>query len=170
MAGLRRTVLLFLSVVVTVGAISGLDALIKGNVMARYSWDEMPKFWRNSNLYPLVLFGASFIITALIGLSVFQGIESAIYCIWVITYCASGIESLLYWWWLKPLKIKQPAHWKPGKPAVGWFEYPDKAPWLDPLIIPRFFSKPSAVTTRRGVYLSSLTFSALLMLSDVFLF
>ena len=160
---------LFLSVTTTVVAISVLDALIKGNVMARYSWAEMPKFWRNSNLYPLILFGASFSITALIGLSVFHGIESALYIIWVIVCCASGIESLLYWWFLRPLNIKQAAHWKPGAPIAGWFDYPEKAPWLDPLIIPRIFSKPSATTTRRGVYRSSLIFSAALLLCDLFL-
>lgn len=161
---------IFLSVMMTVMAISALDALIKGNVMVRYTWVKIPKFWRNSNLYPIVFFGASFVITALIGLSVFQGIKSVLYCIWVVILCASGIESLLYWWLLRPLNIKQTAHWKPGTPVVGWFEYPDTAPWLDPLIIPRFLSKPSATTTRRGVYKSSLIFSATLLLCDMFLF
>ena len=161
---------LFLSVMMTVTAISGLDALIKGSAMVRYSWVEMPKFWRNNNFYPIVFFGASFVITVLIGLSVFQGINSVLYCIWVVILCASGIESLLYWWLLRPLNIKQTAHWKPGKPAIGWFEYPEKAPWLDPLIIPRIFSKPSATTTRRGVYKASLIFSAALLLCDLFLF
>jgi len=138
------------------------DAMIKGTIMSRKKWEEVPSFFKNDNLYPWILFFVmgiagvmySFAFTDLWEIRLTFYIQS-------LVLGMLGFESLAYWWSLKPLNIKQKAHWKPGPPPVTYFDYPDYAPWLDGLYLPLLISRLSdgentANTTRHGVYWGSI--------------
>jgi len=112
-----------------------VDALIKGTIMARKEWNEIDNFWKqSSNLYPNILF----ICTGIVGLMYAfarwdEWYNILVFMLQVLIMGSLGLESLVYWWSLKPLGIKQKSFWKEGTPAATWFDYPDVAPWLNGL-------------------------------------
>jgi len=154
-----------------------IDANLKGRAMAHYHWDDIPNFWKhNKGAYEYILTALSAIGAFFLMLTFFNNIiHQFIFIFSVFFLFLSGFPSIIYWWMLKPLNIKQCAHWDNINPDrfVYWFEYPDKAPWLDDLIIPLIFSNlcsDSHTTSRNGVYLGSFFFIFLLFLVESFIF
>lgn len=151
-------------------AIGFLDAFIKGKLRARKSWDETPDFWKSGRgPYEPILFA---IALTLAGLAMFAfydfWLNRILFAVRLLLLGFCGLESLLSWWWLKPLGIKQKAHWKQGSPPAGWFDYPDHAPWMNPYAIPLLFSKllePNTKCTSRGGILLGSSIAAVISIA-----
>jgi len=128
--------------------------------MARLDWEDVPNFWKSGKgLFEPILFICSIILGLLFAFATYEfWLDRIIFLFGSLLLGLVGGESLFYWWLLKPLNIKQKAHWKEGNPVVGFFEYPPNPIWLDKLIIPLWISKladKTEHTTRCGVYLGS---------------
>ena len=115
--------------------VSAFDAEIKGTIMARKEWDELADFWKQrSNLYPTVIFLCLGVLGLMYAFARWdEWYKITLFMLQVLIMGSLGLESLIYWWLLKPLGIKQKAFWKEGTPPATWFDYPDKAPWLNSL-------------------------------------
>lgn len=120
-----------------------VDSNVKGRAMARYGWDALPDWLRDRGVlcWRSVLAGLVLCSVVLpmswsdLGLSWRQSVG-------VLLLGSSGVESVLYWWLLRPLGIKQHCWWKDyglGQPA-SWFDYPPSAPWLR--VLPGFWWCP----------------------------
>ena len=149
------------------------DALIKGNVQARYTWDTLPTFWKSGKGFYEPLFFMCYIILAfLFAFAKWEmWIDRILFLTELLLLGLVGVESLLYWWFLKPLGIKQKAYWKAGNPIVTWFDYPPSPHWLNVLFLPLFFSKvvneKVKSTTRNGVYFGSICAIILILIIEL---
>jgi len=94
---------------VAIIAIAAIDALNKGRMMATVGWDDLPAFWRDKGWFAWRSVLALLVIVMCVGLWLVGGWRPAA-ALLVMAGC--GVESVLYWWWLKPFGIKQPMFWK----------------------------------------------------------
>lgn len=134
------------------------DAWIKGNLMARKQWNQISKFWRSGvGMYEPILLIVFLILAVLISLAKWdRWILRIRFYIELLALGFVGFESLMAWWWLKPLNVKQRAFWKEGSPPATWFDYPLNPVWMDvyklPLWISKLFNKDIQHTTRKGIF------------------
>ena len=171
-----------------------LDASVKGRAMARYGWDNLPDWLRDRGVLAwrsvLVILLAGFLVgpSFLFGRYPSPNFWRSFLFQWDWSATAGdrillagvilgscGVESVVYWWLLKPLGIRQEAWWmtavdpgyyqslatriEPGGSehvyvVAWWFSYPPAAPWLR--VLPGFwylrFTKIGERPTRREVY------------------
>ena len=150
-----------------------IDSNVKGRAMARYGWDALPDWLRDRGVFAwrtvlAVLLGLLCLLPSLPSIWSASGFSMNWRpCIALLILGSCGVESVLYWYLLRPLGIRQRAHWivRPDwmdyqypNPPVSWFQYPPAAPWLWPLpgfwyLIPPWFRKEDReCPTRREVY------------------
>lgn len=127
-----------------------LDANVKGRLMARHGWTNLPNFFRDTGRW--VSYRNVILVPLFVGLCA-GGVWLFSWRVGLATFVlgASGAESVVYWWTLGALGIKQRHHFEDGFRAPGRFEYPPLAPWLKAL--PPYWW---GTITRRRVYLTSL--------------
>lgn len=139
--------------------VSILDANIKGRIVAeKYNnvWSDVPRFWHDLSpvSYSKVILLPVFLIVAYLLARILRNpwlvVQSCI-------FAAFGAESLFFWWTLPLFGIPHEhlfdGHWR----VVGLFEFPDKAPWLAPLLPLKVLSWALGTgITRRVVYVGVL--------------
>ncbi len=145
---------IFFISIVNVYFVGLIDAFIKGNLMAYYTWERLPWIFKDANLiYPslifLVFLGSGFVFLRLFKLS-------KIYWLFLVIFGLFGLESLSYWFWIAVLNINQVRSWLPSNSFFAF--YPPEAPWLNTFFPHlRFLSGGDSVTRTgllSGVFLS----------------
>jgi len=113
-----------------------IDANIKGRIVAeKYDnlWSDVPRFWHDLSAvsYSKVILLPVFLIIAYLLARLLRNpwlmVQSCI-------FAAFGAESLFFWWALPLFGIPHMHLFEGQWRVVGLFEYPDKAPWLAPLL------------------------------------
>lgn len=136
--------------------LGSLDANLKArkaeqtgmNLPQHLYWRELPGFYKQE--YPVIF--ALVRVIAPVGLKFMLSL-SWMYVVYDLILAGAGNESLWYWWSQPIWNISQKQTFGGKFRKVGWFEYPDRAPWMNQMFWLRYFdrSMPENVT-RQGLY------------------
>lgn len=141
----------FLSLV-NILLISLVDALLKGNLMAIYSWEKLPWYFKDANLVYSAFIFLIFLISGFLFRKLFK--FSRIYWLFLVVWGFFGLESLGYWFWIDSLKINQARAWLPDSSFFSF--YPPQAPWLETFFPHLKLLSGGTTVTRNGLLLGIL--------------